>query len=337
MNDIILRVKNLVKRYEDGFSLEIPERKFARGNIYCLVGANGAGKTTLLNLLCLLEQPDNGEIFFNEAQITGSNSFNIRRKITLVMENPFLFGASVFNNIAAGLKLRSVNKKARREMAEEALDMVGLKNFSNRYARNLSRGETQRVAIARSIVFKPEVLLLDEPFTNIDRQNVELIESLIKAIRQRYLATIIFTTHDFLQARRLSDEVVSLVDGKIVDAAGENFFSGEVEESDGLQLIRISSKISVAALTKNKGKVNISIHPQDIILTRSSIQSSARNSFKGIIRKIYMESSIVRLNIEVDKGVNFIVMVTKASYEAMRLLADTEIFLVFKATAVTVF
>lgn len=337
MNDIILRVKNLTKRYDDGFSLEITEREFEKGKIYCLVGPNGAGKTTFLNILGLIDRPSEGDVFFGEERVTNSNSLSVRRKISLVMENPFLFHASVFNNVCSGLKLRAVEKKAQIGMAKEALKMVGLGGFEARSARELSRGEAQRAAIARAVVFRPQILLLDEPFTNIDKQNIGLIESLIKIIREQYLATVIFTTHDFMQASRLSDEVISLVDGKIIKGGPENIFSGEAEKDKGLQLVRISPHISIAAITEKRGRVRICIHPQDIILSKSVIDSSARNSFKGRINKIYMENDTVRVNIALDKGLEFIVLVTKVAYETMRLTVDTEVFLAFKATAVTVF
>ncbi|UCD85851.1 MAG: ATP-binding cassette domain-containing protein [Deltaproteobacteria bacterium] len=333
----VLRVENLIKRYESGFALDIPHLEFQSGRIYGLVGPNGAGKTTLLNLLNLLEEPTEGEMFFEERRFTDLDPLDIRRKMTMVMENPFLFHTTVFKNITAGLKCRSVDKKMWPAMSKEALRTVGLKGFENRYAPALSRGETQRVAIARALVLKPEVLFLDEPFTNIRQRDIDLFEKLTKTINQEYQTTIIFTTHDLPQAHRLSDEVISLVDGRIIEGSIENLFEGTVEEIDGTQSVKISPKISVSVITEKRGKVNISIAPREIILSHGAIISSARNSFKGIIRKIQMEGQTVIVNISVDEEVEFTALITETSFKNMGLPIDSEIYLTFKSTSVTIF
>lgn len=344
MTESILRINNLIKQYVDqgyptdnGFRLEIPHLEFQKGKIYSLVGPNGAGKTTLLSLLNFLDMPDGGEIFFKQERVTEYNALDIRRKMSLIIENPFLFHASVFQNITLGLRLRSMDKKICKDRADAALKMVGLDGFASRYAYNLSRGEAQRVAIARAIALLPEMLFLDEPFTNIDRQNMQNLETLIAQIRERYDTTIIFTTHDLSQAWRLSDAAISLVNGKIVDGSLENFFTGEAREAKGIQFVGISPHIYVAALTEKKGKVHISIHPQDIILSNTLISSSARNAFKGIVKKIYLEGKTVRLNILVEQEKEFIALITKLSYESMKLSIGASIFLTFKATSVRVF
>ncbi len=337
MEKPVLRIENLIKRYDSGFILDIPHLEFQSGEIYSLVGPNGAGKTTLLNLLNLLEEPTKGEIIFKEQKVTSLNSLNIRRKMNMVMEDPLLFHTAVFKNITAGLKCRSVDKKMWPQMVEEALTMVGLEGFEKRYAPELSRGETQRVAIARAFILKPEVLFLDEPFTNIDKKNINILEKLIKTVNKKYHTTIIFTTHDLLQAYRLSDEAISFVDGKIIKGSLENLFKGVVEEVDSLQFVRISPKIPVAVVTEKRGEVHISIAPQEIILSHREILSSARNSFKGILKKIQMEGKIVRISIFVDEEVEIIALITKTSYKDMGLSIDSDIFLTFKTTSVMIF
>lgn len=215
MGKPILRIEELKKRQGSGFALDIPHIEFQRGKIYSIIGPNGAGKTTLLNILNLLEKPDSGEIFFNEERITPANSLEIRRRMGMVMENPYLFHTSAYKNIIMGLKCRSLDKNIWESLVREALQMVGLEGFENRYAPELSRGESQRVAIARVLAFRPEVLFLDEPFSNIDRKHVNILEGLVKTIKEKYQTTVIFTTHDMVQAYSLADEVISLVDGRI--------------------------------------------------------------------------------------------------------------------------
>lgn len=211
----VLRIERVVKRQGSGFALEVPHMEFQKGKVYSITGPNGAGKTTLLNILNLLERPDDGDIFFNEERVIPANSLEIRRRMGMVMENPYLFHTTVYKNITLGLKCRSVDKGMWEPLAAEAMRMVGLEGFEKRYAPELSRGESQRVAISRALALKPEALFLDEPFSNIDMRHITLLEGLIKTINERYQATIIFTTHDLPQARRLADEVISLTDGRL--------------------------------------------------------------------------------------------------------------------------
>lgn len=338
-NKTILRVEDLIKRYGAQFSLEIPHLEFQEGKLYALTGPNGAGKTTLLSILSLLEEPTEGEIFFREKKITSSPTLrlNIRRKMSMVMENPLFFHTTVFKNITRGLKCHSVDKKLWRERAEEALRMVGLEGFEKRDASHLSRGETQRAAIARALALRPKVLLLDEPFTNIDKRNEEAIEELIRTINERFQTTIIFTTHDLGQTYRLSHEVISLVGGKIVKGSLENLFRGEVEGTNELRFVRLSPSVKIAVVTLREGKVDLSVAPQDIILSRHPLESSARNSFKGIIKTIHLEGQTVRISVETGGGTEFIAVITKASLEEMNLSLGSPIFLTFKTTSVTIF
>lgn len=215
MEKPILRIEGLKKRQGSGFTLDIPHLSFQRGKIYSIIGPNGAGKTTLLNIMNLLERPDDGNIFFNQERVTPANSLEIRRRMGMVMENPYLFHATVYKNIIIGLKCRSSDKNIWESLVKEALQMVGLGGFENRYAPEISRGESQRVAIARVLAFKPELLFLDEPFSNIDRKHVYILEELIKEINERYQTTIVFTTHDLVQANEMADEVISLVEGRV--------------------------------------------------------------------------------------------------------------------------
>lgn len=218
MGNPIFRIENVIKRYDSGFTLDIPHLEFQTGKIYGLIGPNGAGKTTLMNILNLLEEPDSGAIFYNDRKLRSFNSLQTRRKMTMVMENPLLFSTTVFKNITVGLRCRSINKKQWPGLVDEALGMVNLRGFENRRASGLSRGEVQRVAMARALVLHPDVMLLDEPFTNIDKKNVTCIEELIRAVNHKHQTTILFSTHDLSQANRLSDELIALCDGKTVNS-----------------------------------------------------------------------------------------------------------------------
>jgi len=209
MDKLIFKVRNLKKVYNNKIVLDVDNLNFQEGKIYAIVGPNGSGKTTLLNILNLLEKPDEGQIFFYEQEITdksNSDTLEIRRKITLVNQDPFLFNSTVYDNIAYGLKIRSIPSKVQKSRIKSALNIVGLSGFKDRKANQLSGGEAQRVVIARALVIEPEVLFLDEPTANVDQKHIDVVERIIKKIRKEIKTTVIFTTHDLSQAYRLADD-----------------------------------------------------------------------------------------------------------------------------------
>ena len=223
MADGMFRLEKVVMRYEDSaFSLRIPHLSIQEGRIYALIGPNGSGKTTLLNILGFLEEPTRGRLLFREEDVYGSPSslLRARRQVTMVGQHPFLFSGTVLHNLAYGLRMRSIHRRAAHEKALRALEMVGLKGFEKRNVTQLSGGERQRVAIARALCIEPRVLLLDEPTANVDRQYVEVVEGLIRDVRNRMGTTILFSSHHIDQARRLGEEILALVDGELVEPEG---------------------------------------------------------------------------------------------------------------------
>lgn len=338
VKSIILKVEHLIKSYppldaEMGFTLDIPSLELEEGRIYSLLGPNGAGKTTLLNLLCLLEKPNRGKMLYKGEEINKS-SLTYRRRIGLVMQNPFLFHTTVYNNVAYGLRVRSLNRREIRRRVFRALKSVGLSNFAGRKAYHLSGGEAQRVIFARALVLQPEILYLDEPTANIDKRSTEVIEESIRRINRNGV-TIVLATHNFSQAYSLTNEVISLLDGGIVTTSPENLFSGIIKEADGLKEISLSPAIKITIATGKTGKANISIAPEDIILSLHPLDSSARNSFPGKITKITGEGERVRLS--VDTGVEFIALITKRSFQEMGLNIDSRVYLTFKTSSVKVY
>ena len=338
MKNIILKIENLIKSYPSldtgaGFTLEIPSLELEEGRIYSLLGPNGSGKTTLLNLLCLLEKPDKGKILYKREEIN-KTSLCYRRRMGLVMQDPFLFRTTIHNNVAYGLRGRSLSRKEIRKRVLGALKSVGLSDFAGRKACYLSGGEAQRVVFARALVLQPEILFLDEPTANIDKRSTEVIEESIRRIN-RTGVTIILATHNFSQAYSLTNEVISLLDGRMVTTSPENLFSGIIEEIDGLKEISLSPEIKITLVTEKTGKANISIAPEDIILSRHPLDSSARNSFPGRITQIAGEGERVRLRI--NTGVEFVALLTKRSFQEMGLNIDSRVYLTFKTSSVKVY
>ncbi len=210
-------IRGLTKRYNGNKVLDISDLVINKGKICGVMGPNGSGKTTLLSILALLVKPTSGRIIFDGLEINGreNDEFTLRREMTMVFQNPFLFNTTVEKNVAYGLRIRRLSKKEQRRKVSECLDLVGLTGFQKRKANELSSGEIQRVAIARGIAVNPKVLFLDEPTANVDKTNIDILEKIVKQWNCRYKATIIFATHDLNQACRLADKVIALSEGKI--------------------------------------------------------------------------------------------------------------------------
>ena len=214
---ILYRLNSIRKCYGSSVVLDIDELTIVEGRLYTLIGANGAGKSTLLNILAFLSPPTAGEIFYAGKRVDWNHGSveEHRRKVTLLHQSPYLFEGTVHANVAFGLKARGIPGEEQRRTVEKALDIVGLQEFGDRKARELSGGETQRVAMARALVLKPEVLLLDEPLANIDRETTGLLETVIASLPAQG-TTVVMTTHDPDHPDRLNGESIFLEGGRVV-------------------------------------------------------------------------------------------------------------------------
>lgn len=336
MEKIKLEIKNLVKFFNSKKILEISRCRFKEGKIYSLYGSNGAGKTTLLHILAFLEEPGSGEIFFDGKRVgdPALSRKDLIREITLIQQNPYLFNTTVAKNISYGLKLRNIEKEEIKKIARESLEMVGLSGFEKRKAKELSGGEVQRVAIARGLALKPSVLFLDEPTANIDEASKRILESVIKDINKKNGTTIIFSTHDLEMAYRISDEVISLFDGRIVASPVENILHGEIIKFNEVSIFD-TGKIKLEVISENCDAARLSINPEEILVSKDKILSSARNSFNGRIIQISEEGKFI--NLTVDIGDKLKVKITRKSFNEMGLNIDSEIYLTFKSSAIKMF
>jgi len=193
----LYRLRSVTKRYGRNIAVDIDLLTIDAGRLYTLTGANGAGKSTLLGILAFLTPPTTGEIFYAGERIDWKSDIvrRRRRKVTLLHQSPYLFGGTVFRNVAYGLKARGIAGDGTLRAVDRALETVGLEGFRARDARELSGGEAQRVAMARARAMDPEVLLLDEPLANIDRETAILLETVIASLPSRG-TTVVMTTHD---------------------------------------------------------------------------------------------------------------------------------------------
>lgn len=177
------------------------------------MGHNGSGKSTLLRICSLLEAPDEGALSFFEGELPVHADLALRRRITLVLPRPAVFNAPVRANVAYGLKVRGLDAHEAAARTERALDSVGLTKKKNLNALTLSSGEAQRLALARAIVIRPELLFLDEPTAFIDRDNTKIVEELVLDLKKAGETGIIIATHDLAQAERLADRILVMNSG----------------------------------------------------------------------------------------------------------------------------
>jgi putative spermidine/putrescine transport system ATP-binding protein/spermidine/putrescine transport system ATP-binding protein len=220
--DAAVRLDGVSKRFGNSVALDEAWLKVRRGEFMTLLGPSGCGKTTLLNLVAGFLAPDNGEIFIDGALVTDVPTF--RRETGIVFQNYALFPhMTVANNVAYGLKARGVGRDEIRQRVGEALAMMKLGGFEDRKPRQLSGGQQQRVALARALVIRPRVLLLDEPFSALDKNLRASMQVEVKEIQRTLGVTTIFVTHDQSEALSLSDRIAVMSGGRIcqIDAPEE--------------------------------------------------------------------------------------------------------------------
>jgi tungstate transport system ATP-binding protein len=217
------------KKFGDKYALQNVSLKGEKGKIIAIIGPSGSGKTTLLRIINLLEKPSGGTQRIDGKDpylLSKTERYKLRTRMALVFQNPCLFQRSVEDNVIYGLRIRNKNRKEAYAEVNSALKLVGIEELRNKFAPNLSAGEAQRVSFARAIVVKPELLLLDEFTANLDHLNVKLLEESVAKYHEQTKATIVLATHNLFQAKRLAEEVVFILDGKIIEIAKkEEFFS----------------------------------------------------------------------------------------------------------------
>lgn len=366
----ILEIKNLKKNYPGAFDLSIDSFSIGSDTTCVLIGPNGSGKSTLIKLINLLEEPDEGQIIFNGADIlkSGKEKPLYRKMMAAVFQEPLLYNMSVYNNIILGLNLRKIKIKEKKQVFDYLIEKLHLEKLLLRNPKSLSGGEQQRVSLARSLVLEPELLLLDEPLANIDQLSREGLRKDLFGVLKDMGRSILYVTHDRNEAMMLADYISVINKGKIEQSGSradvftkpanefvakfvgiESLIEGIViENKDNVCRVKIngSSIFAVSGFCPGQA-VTAAIRPEDVTLYSDetvgpgygpdsySKNSSALNLLKGRILEVQDFGFFKK--IEVDCGFKLISFVTANSIERMGLMAGKRIKASFKASSVHLF
>jgi len=313
---MLYKLRRLKKVYNHRTVLDIEDLTLEKGQVTGLLGPNGAGKTTLLKILTFILEPTSGEIRFKGKGVdfAGRKLIDLRRKVVLVQQQPILFTSTVANNVAFPLRIRKIEKTERERLVGELLELVGMLSFRDAMAHRLSGGETQRVAIARALACSPEVILMDEPTANVDVENQIVIERIIGEISQKREISVIFTTHNMIQASRLAEKTVFLFEGRVARSTYENIFSGFIEEDEkGGKTCVLQGGVKLHVKNGKPGPVRISIDPERIEIWQGGGSLSSKNAFAGKLIQLTDEHSRVRALMDV--GIMLSVLIPKKRLE----------------------
>jgi putative spermidine/putrescine transport system ATP-binding protein/spermidine/putrescine transport system ATP-binding protein len=213
-NDIAVQFDSVVKRFGGVVALHSVSLSIRRGEFVTLLGPSGCGKTTLLNLVAGFFTPDGGRILVDDQLVNDQPTY--KREIGMMFQNYALFPhMTVANNVGYGLKMRGVAKQEIASRVREALALVKLSGYEDRKPRQLSGGQQQRVALARALVINPRVLLLDEPFSALDKNLRGSMQVELREIQRKLGVTTIFVTHDQDEALSLSDRIAVMSEGRV--------------------------------------------------------------------------------------------------------------------------
>ena len=210
-----LKIENISKIFEKERGVKNISFQLEKGELVSFLGPSGCGKTTLLNIIGGFVKNDSGSIYLEDKDITEYPPE--KREIVTVFQNYALFPhMNVVENVKYGLKYRGYNKEEQIKLAKEYLKIVGLEGYEKNSVGELSGGQQQRVALARALVLQPKILLLDEPFSNLDAKLKIAMREEIKELQKRLGISMIFVTHDQEEALSISDRIVVMSNGEIV-------------------------------------------------------------------------------------------------------------------------
>lgn len=321
-----IKVENITKRFADlvavdDFSLEVDE-----GELVCLLGPSGCGKSTTMRAIGGLEQPDEGRVYINGNDVTRQPAYE-RDSSTVFQEWALFPHKSVLKNVAFGLKMEGVDKAKRHRKAREMLEMVRLEQFEDSRPKDLSGGQQQRVALARSLIIEPQILMLDEPLSNLDKRLKEEMQIELKNIHEQFNQTILHVTHDQNEAFTLADRIGIMNEGRLVQVGkprevynnpknrfveeflgDTNFIDGTITKTTPTSIIANTDlgclmEVPTDDSTKATGEsISLSLRPENLSMKQTKEVSAdggkLATSITGNITNIIYQGSINRIYLD---------------------------------------
>lgn len=220
------QLRNISFQYGNKTVLSIADLNITAQQRLAVVGSNGSGKSTLLRILAFLQYPNAGQIYFFDVNSSQIRKKKLREQVGWLAQSPYLLRGTVKSNIELALKLRKKTDGSQVQQVNNVLEQLEIAHLADQPINQLSGGEKQKTALARTLVLTPDILILDEPFSFLDENSIRVIESIIAA----YPKTIIFSTHDRLKGQALADQILVLVDGKPVQRPELNAYKGIIKQ-----------------------------------------------------------------------------------------------------------
>jgi tungstate transport system ATP-binding protein len=338
--------------------LDVPAFHIDEGEVVALIGPNGSGKSSLLLTLMGLLGRREGQLLHRGVEVRSArDALACRRRMAMVLQEPLLFDTTVEANVASGLRMRGVPRGETRRRVRAALERLGVVELAGRSARTLSGGEARRVSLARALAVDPEVLLLDEPFANLDPPTrAAILDDLERTLSASRTAAVL-VTHDHADAFRLADRLVVMDAGRIVQAGPpaevmnapadervasfvgmETLVEGLVERAEGgeLRVAAGGATVDAVGVAAPGQRVYCGIRPEHVTIhaERPATASSARNLFAA--RIVGLASSGPLIKVHLQGAFPLSAYVTAESLATLALVEGKQVFASFKATAVHV-
>ena len=266
---MVIKVKNLVKRYDDLIALDHFNLEVKEGEVFGLLGPNGSGKTTAINCILSLLKYDKGTIEIYDKPMS-PDAYDIKRDIGIIMQNVAVFEElNVFENIDYFCGMYISDKKKRRQLVEEAIDFVGLKDFRKFYPKKLSGGLLRRLNIACGIAHKPKLIIMDEPTVAVDPQSRNNILEGIQRLNKEG-ATILYTSHYMEEVEQICTRIAIMDKGKIIAAGTNEELKGMINSGEKLTVELFKMDISILEGVRNLPNIVSAEYSGNLLVAKSS-------------------------------------------------------------------
>ena len=316
-----VRLDGVRKVFGDVVAVDHVDLDVRRGEFFSLLGPSGSGKTTCLRMIAGFEPPTRGRVLLEERDVTRLPPYD--RNVNTVFQDYALFPhMTVFENVEYGLKVKKVDKPARRQRVEEALELVQLGEFGTRKPAALSGGQRQRVALARALVNHPKVLLLDEPLGALDLKLRQQMQLELKSIQERVGLTFIYVTHDQEEALTMSDRLAVMNNGRIEQVGSPAEVYEQPTSSFVAGFVGVSNLLSGEAARAITGSATkFTIRPEKIRLSDiNAVPGNGECSAVGVVKEVVYIGASTRYTVELESGAPLVVMQQNLHQSSMQAL-----------------